>query len=192
MPRHYIKTFMGGVYDYDSPHTNNYDFKEIAIALSREQRFANHLRIKWSVAQHVLLVHKILLYYAVTTNELKIGIHHDDLEAYFKDIPTPLKTLIPDYKKIYNEHEAHYFKNVLDVKNYDKEMISRADYLAMIYEDVLFGTKGIDFHGFDLNKLVEIDNKDFNRQLIPYIDSLAPLTEEEIHDKLIKLYEHYK
>lgn len=88
-----LTTFTGCKVDYANPQPEQINIMDIATALSRECRYAGHASHFYSVAQHSVLCSRIV------PPELSIeALLHDAAEAYLKDIPSPLKVLLPDYK----------------------------------------------------------------------------------------------
>ena len=89
----FLTTFTGGKVDYANPQPEQINMMDIATALSRECRYAGHASHFYSVAQHSVLCSRI------APPELAIeALLHDAAEAYLKDIPSPLKALLPGYK----------------------------------------------------------------------------------------------
>ena len=90
-----LTTWSGRQIDFVNPSPDDVHIVDIATALSRECRYAGHASHFFSVAQHSVLCSRIVL------PELAIeALLHDAAEAYIKDIPTPLKRQLPDYKEI--------------------------------------------------------------------------------------------
>lgn len=92
---HYIRTHGGRHFCYEAISQDAIDIDDIAQALSNICRFAGHLDDFYSVAQHSVLVSRLV------PPELALeALLHDASEAYCQDIPAPLKALLPDYRDI--------------------------------------------------------------------------------------------
>lgn len=97
----WITTFTGRHLDYAAPAVESICIEDIAQALSHECRFAGHLPNFYSVAQHSVLCSQIV------APELALeALMHDATEAYCKDIPAPLKRMLPDYQRIEEKFDA--------------------------------------------------------------------------------------
>ncbi len=97
----WITTFSGRHFDYSDPQPEAICIEDIAQALSNECRFAGHLPQFYSVAQHCVIASEIVpLAFALE------ALLHDAVEAYCKDIPSPLKRMLPDYQAIEDRIEA--------------------------------------------------------------------------------------
>jgi hypothetical protein len=85
-------TQSGKTYDVFRPTQNNYDIKDIAAGLSKLCRFGGQCKEFYSVAQHSVLVSRLL-----PPQYQMIGLLHDASEAYMVDLPRPIKYALPDY-----------------------------------------------------------------------------------------------
>lgn len=88
-------TYTGRHFDLADPQPDQIHTNDIAHALANECRFAGHTRYFYSVAQHSVLASQI-----VGPEHALEALLHDASEAYLKDIPRPLKQLLPDYRAI--------------------------------------------------------------------------------------------
>lgn len=90
-----IQTNTGAYFDVLAPYKHNFDIEEIAHALSNLCRFTGHVREFYSVAQHSYYVSVV-----AGPKHALAGLLHDATEAYVGDVASPLKRLLPEYKKI--------------------------------------------------------------------------------------------
>lgn len=97
----WITTHTGLHFDYIKPNPDAIYIRDIAIALSRECRFTGQSQKFYSVAQH-----SVECSYIVPEPFKFEALLHDAVEAYCKDIPSPLKKLLQDYQKIENNIDS--------------------------------------------------------------------------------------
>ena len=91
----WILTNSGKHFDFADPQPDQIDILDIAQGLANECRYAGQCRTFYSVAQHSFLASQIVSH----RNALE-ALLHDAAEAYCKDIPRPLKYMLPDYQEI--------------------------------------------------------------------------------------------
>lgn len=81
-----ITTYTGKVFDYNNPTTSPVCLEDIAHALGMLCRFNGHIRRFYSVAQHSVLVSRL-----VEPRHTLQALFHDAAEAYVGDMVAPLK-----------------------------------------------------------------------------------------------------
>lgn len=91
----WILTATGRHFSYLDPRPEDINILDIAQGLACESRYNGHTRGFYSVAQHAWLASQI-----VPREHALEALLHDATEAYCKDIPRPLKELLPDYREI--------------------------------------------------------------------------------------------
>lgn len=119
-----ITTLSGRFFDILKPEEYEYDIEEIAQALSNLCRYTGHVNRFYSVAEHSVLVSRI-----VPDNLALCGLLHDASEAFLGDVSSPLKKLLPEYKEIEENVEKaianHFnlpFPYPKEIKEADKRM----------------------------------------------------------------------
>lgn len=91
----WITTHSGLHFDYQNPIVDSICIEDIAKGLSHECRYTGQLDRFYSVAQH-----SVECSYVVADKFKLEALLHDAVEAYCKDIPSPLKKLLPDYRLV--------------------------------------------------------------------------------------------
>ena len=90
----YIRTLSNNKFNYLDIENNKVTIEEIAGVLSKLPRWLGHTDKFYSVAQHCCWC-----YDNTEGNKLE-ALMHDASEAYLGDCPTPLKQLLPKYRKL--------------------------------------------------------------------------------------------
>lgn len=105
-------------------------------ALQRINRFNGHGNIVWTVAQHSLLVQRILKDQGEQLEVQLAGLLHDASEAYINDVIRPLKVKLTEYSKFETQLEnviMHKYK-LDNLESYSQ--YKAADNLALYTEVV--------------------------------------------------------
>lgn len=110
--RHRLETYSGQFVDYDDPDPATISIYDIAHALSQVSRFGGHTKHFYSVAEHSILVSRLLDKSAHGAFRLA-ALLHDAHEAYLGDIPTPLKNALgPEYRQMVDRMDYAIAKHV--------------------------------------------------------------------------------
>lgn len=90
-----VRTYTGRDLDLANPDPAQIDIRDIAHHLSKLDRYNGAGHFPYSVGQHSLLVAQAL------PREYRLqGLLHDATEAYLGDVVSPLKSMLPDYRRI--------------------------------------------------------------------------------------------
>lgn len=126
-----IKCWSGVYVDPMRPTLDTVRIDDIAHSLSLVCRYGGHCNDHYSVAQHCLEVSAYIEHLGGTAFTSMMGLLHDAEEAYFGDMPSPLKKHYPDYKK-HGEYMRgfvmdKYIPGWRDVPRWYMEMVHQAD-----------------------------------------------------------------
>lgn len=89
----WIQTFTGVAFWPLDPRPSEIDIEDIAHALANQCRFSGHTRQFYSVAQHCVVMARV-----VPDHAKLWALLHDASEAYLVDLPRPIKQLMPGYR----------------------------------------------------------------------------------------------
>lgn len=127
----WILTASGKHFDYLAPSADTIHHDDIASGLACESRFAGQCSAGvgfYSVAQHSVIAAAIVpKHYALE------ALLHDAAEAYCKDIPRPLKQLLPDYRAIEARVEA-VIRNHFGLPDQQSAVVGHADLVMLATE----------------------------------------------------------
>lgn len=84
-----------GAYSYTSPTAESISIADIAHGLAHQCRYLGHVEGHYSVAQHCVHIAEVLFYRRMPQELCLLGLLHDAPEAYFGDMPSPLKKTMP-------------------------------------------------------------------------------------------------
>lgn len=100
VPQFCIRVNSGGYLDFNNPKPEQFTFADITRGLCREHRFCGQTTMPFTVAMHLLNCLDVAKRDGVDIDTMKAVLMHDASEAFLRDIPKPLKVLLPDYQYI--------------------------------------------------------------------------------------------
>jgi hypothetical protein len=129
-----------GWFDFANPTADMISLSTIAHCLARECRFANHLGVHYSVAEHCVHMVRRATQRGVPANTLKAILLHDASEAYTRDIPSPLKTLLGDAWRNIEDRimDVVHEKWGVDTSEIVQVMVKDLDTEMYVHEDEFF------------------------------------------------------
>lgn len=131
-----VGLFKGKLIDINNLDNKEIDVAEFARTLQRIPRYNGHSDFEWTVAQHSLLVQKILKDHGYQADIQLAGLLHDVSEAYINDVIRPIKVYLTQYfvyeAKVENQI-IHKF-GLLDLEKYPEYKM--ADDLALYAEQI--------------------------------------------------------
>lgn len=131
-----VRTRNGHFFDPSIGIISEIDINDIAHALSNICRYSGHCEQFYSVAEHSVLVSRIIRQmWPDDLNSIWAGLLHDATEAYVGDVTTPLKVLLPGFMALEDSIQkdiAHAFKIKWDVQTHQR--VKMADMIALSTE----------------------------------------------------------
>lgn len=131
-----IQTRSGKDFDLIDPSKNEFTVEDVAHALSNICRYCGHVSEFYSVAQHSVMVSKL-----VEPKYALMGLLHDASEAFVGDVAKPLKELLPDYKQVEARIEEFVLSRFGIDAHHMPASIKTADLTALVTEqrDLMHG-----------------------------------------------------
>jgi uncharacterized protein len=105
-PGPYLQTVSGRWVNPFDPDPDQLDAGDIARALANQCRFGGHSRVFYSVAQHSVVVSRLVEERGGDVEDVFAALMHDAGEAYLGDMPHPLKHRSP-LGAAFKEAEEH-------------------------------------------------------------------------------------
>ncbi|SMB87803.1 hypothetical protein SAMN05660772_02742 [Pasteurella testudinis DSM 23072] len=132
----WIKTYSHKHIDYTAPDPNQICITDIAHHLSLENRFMGQSEAPYSVANHLLFCLAIAEHLGYPPYLCLRVLMHDFAEAYVKDVPTPLKRLLPDFMAIEARFEQaiEVRYGLPEISDTEKDLVKRVDLIALKME----------------------------------------------------------
>jgi 5'-deoxynucleotidase YfbR-like HD superfamily hydrolase len=109
-----IRTFIGNTFDLSKPDPAFVHIGEIAIALSRINRFLGHTLEPYTVAEHCVRVSYLLADWGHGFEMQMRGLLHDAAEAFIGDITAPTKALIRQHTYALDVAEERIERAILE------------------------------------------------------------------------------
>lgn len=139
-PRHWMQTYSGGAFRFDEPTSLELNIKDISRPLSRLPRFNGHTSRPLSVAEHSLVVRRILHNWGMNELVQLHGLMHDAHEAFTGDIISPFKrflyeVMLVDIAAIQAEIQVNIFAA------FNIPMLSRLEFVEQIKKADLYACK---------------------------------------------------
>ena len=133
-----LVTASGRIIDIRKPSPSEFTLNDIAFGLSRQYRYNGMTVLPYTVAQHSVIVSKL----CISPKAKIVAMLHDASEAFLHDIPTPLKTILPEYRKIESSFQSAIMEGILWEGFYENlqeaddvaEEVKAADHTALIHE----------------------------------------------------------
>lgn len=112
----------GGFFDFEKPEDSIYTIEDVANGLSHQYRFGGHVLYPITVAQHSVILSKMV------EPELALAaLLHDGSEAFIADIVRAAKLFLTDYKSLETEIMEDLFARVGMVWHSEIERIKDHD-----------------------------------------------------------------
>jgi 5'-deoxynucleotidase YfbR-like HD superfamily hydrolase len=152
----YLQTVTGRWVNPFDPDPEQLDARDIARALGNLCRFGGHSRAFYSVAQHSVIVSRLVEERGGDTEDAFAALMHDATEAYLGDMPHPIKhrSLLGAAFKAAEEHLENAIRERFGIKAEVPE-IKRADRALLATERRTFSAES--WHWPELDGVEALD-----------------------------------
>lgn len=131
----YIITYTGKEFYPFAPNVDAIDIVDIAHSLSQKVRWNGHSVVPYSVGAHSIQAARRVRLKGAGKNLILAALLHDASEAYFADVPTPIKIHIPDIKSMeYDIQRGIEEAFGLADGIVDSDMVKKVDYECLLFE----------------------------------------------------------
>ncbi len=134
----WLSTLYRKQFHFLQPIEDEIDILDIAHSTSLLCRFGGHCRQFYSVAEHSVIVSTILQREGASTLTQLGGLLHDAEEAYLPDIPAPIKRVMPEADKIYENIRGCIYRKY-GIEQADWKHVEDIDSRLCITEAKLLG-----------------------------------------------------
>jgi hypothetical protein len=125
-----IRLRNGRIFNFAKPETTPLCVDDIAWGLSHEYRYSNQSHHLITVAQHSVCASQE----TTIPQEYRMGIlFHDASEAVMRDLSSPLKKMLPDYRELETKVQAAIL-NGLGIEPAPEELIKEVDEKRVTWE----------------------------------------------------------
>lgn len=148
----FMRTYTGRKFWPLNPNSADISIEDVAHHLSQECRFNGATYCHYSVAEHALrvsrLVERMVMEQQGVRDEITLrvtrevalwGLHHDDSEAYLKDMIRPVKHY-PGLGELYRAVEREVMNEVIEAL----DLMPHMPYIVKQADDILTHTEGRD------------------------------------------------
>lgn len=177
-PRHeWIQTYTGKRFHILNPSLEQIDILDIAHASSQKPRFAGHLDNRFTIAQHELVMARL-----VPPEYALEALLHDGNESYLPDLPTPIKNLMEAHGFNYREIVEKPMDTIIFSRfgmKYPltpevKHVIKKWDWISVLMERELFARarlpwENVPYEKYDIDPTLKSYDKSIwiNMQKLP-------------------------
>lgn len=165
-----ISTYTGKWFDLAAPRAEQVDIRDIAHHISILGRFTGATRSLYSVAEHSLIVHDLMVADGLHPELCLAGLMHDGHEAYIGDLSSPIKQILGATWRVVEDRIQDVVMRALEV-HWDQAvaaLVKRYDMVARRSEaHALMESRGMDWEWDDDTPLV----KDVG--IVPYLPKAA-------------------
>jgi len=96
----FITTFTGNRFYAADPRSEDFFIEDMAHALSLQCRYGGHCSKFYSVLQHQIFTYYIAKFLGLSEECQEWALMHDTSETYLVDLPSPIKRMFPEYKRV--------------------------------------------------------------------------------------------